>query len=120
MKINYAIVFVSDMARSVSFYRDALGLVLRFESPTWTEFETEGTTLALHLMEDHAPERRENGGEHAGSCRTGFQVPDLDAFHLRMVQLNVPCNEAPRRVFGSKIAQYKDPDGMVFSVGEAR
>ena len=38
MHVNYAIVFVSDMHRSVSFYRDTIGLPLRFESPHWTEF----------------------------------------------------------------------------------
>lgn len=38
MRVNYAIVFVSDMRRSVSFYRDTIGLPLRFESPEWTEF----------------------------------------------------------------------------------
>jgi len=49
MRLNYAIVFVSDMKRAVSFYRDVLGLPLRFDSPGWTEFATEGATLALHL-----------------------------------------------------------------------
>jgi catechol 2,3-dioxygenase-like lactoylglutathione lyase family enzyme len=47
-QISYVMVTVSDMARSVAFYRDVLGLPLRFESPQWTEFETPGTTLALH------------------------------------------------------------------------
>ncbi|MFQ5637871.1 MAG: VOC family protein [bacterium] len=35
MRVNYVIVFVSDMARSVSFYRDVLGFPLKFESPDW-------------------------------------------------------------------------------------
>ena len=42
MRVNYAIVFVSDMKRAVSFYRDVLGLPLKFESPGWTEFATDG------------------------------------------------------------------------------
>jgi catechol 2,3-dioxygenase-like lactoylglutathione lyase family enzyme len=42
MRVNYAIVFVSDMNRSVSFCRDVVGLPLKFESPEWTEFSTEG------------------------------------------------------------------------------
>ncbi|PJF32830.1 MAG: glyoxalase, partial [Phototrophicales bacterium] len=33
MRINYVIVFVSEMKRSVLFYRDILGLPLKFESP---------------------------------------------------------------------------------------
>ena len=47
MRVNYAIVFVSDMKRAVSFYRDVLGIPPRFESPGWTEFVTEGAT---HLI----------------------------------------------------------------------
>jgi len=35
--VSYAIVFVSDMKKSVAFYRDEIGLPLRFESPHWTE-----------------------------------------------------------------------------------
>src|SRR5437016_2685890 len=41
MRVNYAIIFVSDMKRAVSFYRDVLGIPLRFESPGWTEFATD-------------------------------------------------------------------------------
>jgi lactoylglutathione lyase len=48
MRVNYAIVFVSCMKRSITFYQDVIGLSLRFESPHWTEFATEGATLALH------------------------------------------------------------------------
>lgn len=52
MRIQYSIVIVRDMSRSVAIYRDVLGLPLRFESPHWTEFETEGAKLALHLGDD--------------------------------------------------------------------
>ena len=51
VEFSYVIVFVSDMARSVAFYRDVLGLPLEFESPKWTEFETPGTTVALHIAD---------------------------------------------------------------------
>ena len=32
-KVDYVMVDVSDMSRSVAFYRDTLGLALKFESP---------------------------------------------------------------------------------------
>ena len=48
MKLTYVIKFVGDMDRAVAFHRDTLGLPLKFESPGWSEFETGGTTLALH------------------------------------------------------------------------
>ena len=55
MRVSYVIVFASDMARSVGFYRDILELSLRFESSHWTEFDTEGATLALHLAGETRP-----------------------------------------------------------------
>ena len=119
MRINYAIVFVSDMKRSIAFYRDIVGVPLKFESPGWTEFNTEGSTLALHLSNSPAmPDEAQL--EPPGRCRTGFNVPDLDVFHKRMIEHKVRCLQEPTPTFGVRIAQYADPDGMVFSVSEAR
>ena len=119
MRIAYAIVFVSDMSRSVSFYRDVFGIPLKLESPHWTEFNTTGSTLALHKSD--SPNPTANGNmEPAGRCRPGFQVPNLAEFHQRMVEKNVPCFQAPTRVFGALIAQYVDPDGLTISVSEER
>ncbi len=115
-----AIVFVSDMSRSVQFYRDGLGLPLKLESPHWTEFKTEGATLALHLSESAASERVGAEDVPAGQCRPGLSVPDLDAFHRRMIEMNVTCVQEPKDIFGARLAQYLDPDGLGISVGEQR
>ncbi|MGH9813890.1 MAG: VOC family protein, partial [Candidatus Acidiferrales bacterium] len=74
-KLNYAIVFVSDMSRAVKFYRDTLGLPLKFKSPHWTEFANDGSTIALH------PASAENP---AGTCQLGFPAEGLDAIHERL------------------------------------
>jgi lactoylglutathione lyase len=116
MKVSYAIIFVSDMSRSMTFYRDVIGLPLRFESPQWTEFATEGATLALHLSSAPGGKRADPNAIPAGHCRPGLSVPDLDAFHARMVEKNVVCIEPPHDVHGSRLAQYLDPDGMGISV----
>lgn len=118
MRVTYAIVHVSDMQRSVAFYRDVLGLPLRFESPGWTEFATEGATLALHGGE--GPGGAATLHSPAGRCRPGLSVPDLDTFHRRMLELKVPCLQAPMDLFGDRVAQYADPDGLVIAVSEAR
>lgn len=117
MRIDYAVVFVTDMQRAVEFYRDTVGVPLKFQSPGWTEFATEGSTLALHAT-DKVGSGDSDGT--AGTCRTGFTVSDLDEFHQRMLNAEVPCNQEPREVFGHRIAQYVDPDGMVFGVSELR
>jgi lactoylglutathione lyase len=120
VRIQYAIVFVHDMPRAVSFYRDLVGLPVRFETSHWTEFATEGATLALHLSETANEQGAPPEDPPAGRCRPGLSVPDLDAFHRRMVENDVPCLQEPKEVFGSRLAQYVDPDGLAFSVGEER
>jgi len=118
--VNYVIVIVSDMARSVAFYRDVIGLPLRFESPAWTEFATEGATIALHKGAGPTSTSDAPPQFSAGRCRPGLSVPDLDAFHRRMVEHHARCVEAPKEVFGARVAQYLDPDGLGISVGEQR
>src|SRR5262249_8495687 len=79
-KVDYVMVNVSDMPRSVAFYRDTLGLRLKFESPGWSEFETGATTLALHAAPRAAGrEAATQDGPAAGTCSLGFSVPDLNA-----------------------------------------
>jgi len=120
MRLNYAIVFVSDMQRSVAFYRDSLGLPLRFESPGWTEFATDGATLALHAGEVSSSDREDPLRVAAGRCRPGLSVANLDEFHKRMLDGKVPCLQEPKAVFGARVAQYLDPDGLAISVSEER
>lgn len=115
VRVNYSIVFVSDMTRAVSFYRDTLGMPLKFETPGWTEFATEGATFALHASKSATPD---DDDLPPGRCRPGFAVPDLDVFHRRMVENDVQCVQEPKAIFGVRVAQYVDPDGQTFSVGE--
>jgi lactoylglutathione lyase len=120
MRLSYAIVFVSDMKRSVAFYRDVIGLPLRFESPGWSEFATDGATLALHASEASRSEKDDPEKVPAGRCRPGLRVPNLDEFHKRMLEQNVPCIQEPEEIFGSRVAQYADPDGLGISVAEEK
>jgi lactoylglutathione lyase len=120
MRLNYAIVFVSDMAESVAFYRDVLGLELRFESPGWSEFVTGDATLALHSSEKPGALADSPSHPPAGRCRPGLATGNLDEFHTRMLQHNVSCLQEPKNVFGVRIAQYLDPNGLALSVSEER
>ena len=66
MRVNYVIVFVSDMDRSAAFYRDVIGLQLKFESPEWTEFATDGATLALHMSHERAEDDTDADAQTGG------------------------------------------------------
>src|SRR5205809_5525662 len=78
-RLGVVMIYVSDMERSVAFYRDTLGLPLRFQSPDWTEFATEGVTLALHGGGVPRPHRSGGREPKAGSVETGWAVDDVDA-----------------------------------------
>jgi catechol 2,3-dioxygenase-like lactoylglutathione lyase family enzyme len=115
-KLKYVTLFVSDMERSVAFYRDVLGWPLTCQSPGRTELATEGTTLALHYASKPSGAAAVQG-EIAGRCQLGLWVEDVEAFHQDMVARGTPCIQPPiADAFGAKLAVYADPDGLPFSV----
>jgi lactoylglutathione lyase len=114
-KLRYVTLFVSDMDRSVAFYRDMLGWPLTFQSPERTELADGGTTLILHYAAK--PGGAALQGQIAGRCQLGFWVDDVEAFHQDMMARGTPCIQPPREdAFGAKVAVYADPDGLPFSV----
>lgn len=110
-KLNYAIEFVADMNRAVKFYRDLIGLPLKFESPGWSEFATGDTTLALHPSSQKNP---------AGKVELGFNVVDLQKFYEDMRAKGVKFPMPPtKQDFGATLAQFEDSEGAHVSVGES-
>jgi lactoylglutathione lyase len=112
---------VSDMSRSVAFYRDILGLPLKFESPGWSEFETGATTLALHLgTRAVSIEAEKQDGPVAGTCSVGFSVPDLNNTYAELskrgARFVMPPTERPDEAI--RLAVCVDPDGLPISFAE--
>lgn len=116
--LGYVVVFVSDMDKSIAFYRDVLGFPVKHQSYKWTEFGTEGTTLALHLADVVEP-LHTHAIIPAGHCQIGLTISDLDAFHAEMVGKGVKCLQPPKKEDFGRLAIYADPDGLSFSVVEA-
>lgn len=111
-------IMVSDMDRSVRFYRDTLGLKLRFQSPDWTEFDMGSTTLALHGGAKPAPAPSR---EHfAGTASIGFNVDNLDKtceeLKAKGARMVMPPTE--REGEGIRLAVFTDPDGLPVSFSQ--
>jgi lactoylglutathione lyase len=120
-KVDYIMVNVLDMSRSVAFYRDTLGLSLKFESPGWSEFQSGATTLALHHVRAHV------GGEGlapsqpaAGTCSIGFSVEDLEAAYRDLTARGAKFVLAPTEQVneGIRLAVCVDPDGLGISFAQ--
>jgi lactoylglutathione lyase len=107
-KLTHVIAFVADMDRAVRFYRDVIGLSLKFQSPGWSEFSTGETTLALHPASDRNP---------AGKLELGFSVPDIHRFYDVMSGRGVRFAMPPtKQDFGGVLAEFLDSEGAHISV----
>jgi len=121
-KIDYTMIMVSDMPRSVAFYRDVLGFRLRFQSEFWSEFETDGTTLALHGGARPAARPAAPSDEKtAGTITIGLNVSNLDATVRMLKGQGVVFLLEPtlREGQGIRLAIFADPDGLPISLAEA-
>jgi catechol 2,3-dioxygenase-like lactoylglutathione lyase family enzyme len=71
-KFELVMVIVSDMDRSVAFYRDVLGLKLLFQSPQWSQFDVGGVGLGLH------PQGKDVDVQPKTGISFGFSTPDIE------------------------------------------
>jgi lactoylglutathione lyase len=110
MKMTHVIKFVGNMDRAVAFYRDVVGLSLKFQSPGWSEFATGDTALALHPASLNNP---------AGTVELGFKAESLDKFYPEAVGKGVRFSMPPtKQDFGGVLAEFVDSEGSRCSVGE--
>ena len=109
-QLVYAIKYVADMSAAIAFYRDKLGLKVRFESPFWSEFETGGTTLALlHASEEHP----------AGTCSLGFSTAGLHDAYAARESSGLNFTTPPTPLHGTDIARLLDSEGAEISISNA-
>jgi lactoylglutathione lyase len=120
MKNMYTMVMVSDMDRSVKFYRDVLGLKLRFESPDWTEFDMGSATLALHGGAQPATPGAAPSGQRAGTASIGFSVENVDAVYEDLKAKGARFVMPPKTQEGEgiRLAVMIDPDGLGISIAQ--
>lgn len=104
---------VGELARAVSFYRDAVGLPLLFEVPGMAFFDCGGVRLML------APGEGEGMGP-PGSVLY-FRVADIDAAHAEMAGRGVAFEAAPHRIARMPdhelwMAFFRDPEGNLMAL----
>ena len=111
-KIGSLIIIVSEMEKSLAFYKDILGLPIKSQSEAWTEFFVNGTVLALHPAENKTKLKT------GISILIGFMVSDLETNVKKLKENKVKFfKEAKEEPFG-KHAIIEDPDGHLISIAE--
>ena len=114
-RIHSTFYWAEDMDAAVAFYRDTLGLNLRFQAgESWAEFDVAGATFALHGT-------RGAQMEHGGGATVVFEVDDLEQarrlLSARGVAFEGEITEVPE---SGRFATFRDPAGNVVQLYEPR
>jgi lactoylglutathione lyase len=117
-RLGHVIVYVSDLAVSVAFYREVAGLEHRFTDAGYAEFGTGETRLALY-------ERRRAEWLTGQAVQPGpaaeivLVVEDVDAVAAGLRARGVALLSEPAdRPWGHRTAHVADPDGFVVEFAE--
>jgi lactoylglutathione lyase len=110
--LDYVILYVDDLERSLSFYRLLLGVVGARRSETYAELVLENCRLGFYLREA-APDLLGRSSEGSGA-ELLFLVEDVDAEADRLRSAGVRILSGPLdRAWGHRTVHIEDPDGHV-------
>jgi lactoylglutathione lyase len=113
-KVGAVILLVSNMEKSIKFYRDTLELPIKTKSKDWTEFFKNDTVLALH------PARKKSNLKTGSGILVGFEVSDLGSTMKNLREKKVRFFKRPKEEPFGKHAIVQDPDGHLISIAEIK
>ena len=110
-RLGAVILLVSDMDKSIKFYRDVLELPIKNTSSEWVEFFSSGTVLALH------PSKIKIITKNSGVL-VCFMLSDLELVAKKLKDKKVEFFKEPKEESFGKHAIIADPDGHLISIAE--
>jgi catechol 2,3-dioxygenase-like lactoylglutathione lyase family enzyme len=138
LRVHHHTFTVSDMDRSIHFWRDLLGFkliadVFREKLESYDKVmgmkdvkvrvamfkdPADGATIALLQYHNPPPIKRDMGNQFVGASVLAVQTDDIDADYRRLKGAGVRFNSPPVDVIrdgtlAAKIAYALDPDGIV-------
>jgi hypothetical protein len=120
-RISIITLGVADLARSIRFYRDGLGLPQREGPPAIAFFETRGTWLALFPREELAKDAAlpaEGAGFRGFTLAHNVRSPEeADALIAQAVAAGATLvKPAHKTYWGGYSGYFADPDGFLWEV----
>jgi predicted enzyme related to lactoylglutathione lyase len=114
-ELTKVILYVEDINREVTFYRDILGLSVKepegvqdFRDFYWVELSTGQCSLLLHSG------RKRPGGE--GNANIVFRVADVNASRETWLAKGVLMGEIRSLTSDIFVSDGRDPEGNIFSI----
>src|SRR4051794_6923307 len=99
---------VSDMDRSVAFYRDILGLKPTYTTPYWSQFDLGNGQLGLHPKLEGAQDPLATFGK---GWFLGLKTDDIQALRSTLEGAGVKVHGDYHDVPGGTVLDFEDPDG---------
>ncbi len=120
LAMKYVILYVNDFEKTMSFYKDILGLQIKMQQDTYVEFETGSTTLSINTRQSVKEEIGLDVPELTSSTQTfeiAFVVEDVSATIEKLREQGVPIIKEPAtKPWGQTVAYVADPDGHFIEI----
>lgn len=116
-KVGAVILLVSDMRRSINFYKNILGLPLKSKSNDWTEFIQDGTVLALHPAKKKL---KPKSTKPKIGMLVAFKVSNMNEAYKELKRKHIRFFKEPKEEDFGKHAIILDPDGYMISIVELK
>ena len=119
--LGYVVVFAHDFDSTLAFYKEKLGLPIRFQDTGYAELAVEGAKLALlsasRIAEQVGPGHagRPGAGVHDGHIT--LMVEDVDRLYQELKAKGVNFFSAPQeRAWGQRTVYLADPEGHLIEL----
>jgi len=111
-RISAVILLVSNMKKSIKFYKDVLGMEVKQQAEDWVEFSKHGTVLALH------PTKKKKKLTKNINMLIGFNVSELQSVCSNLEKKKVKFHKKVTNEAFGRHAIIEDPDGHLISLAE--
>lgn len=116
-KLYAVCLLVENYEKSLSFYKDILGLEINSQDTKYTDFKLGETLLAIFQKEEASvmfPKSHMNMG---GGVVIAFPTDDINKTCNELKQKGVDIFEGPKTTpWGQKVAYFKDPDNNILEI----
>ena len=112
--VFYVSIYSSDLERSKRFYGETLGWAIGTDEEGVAGFHFGAGYLVIQ-----ADNRNERDRSFFGGMHVEVQVEDVIFEHTRLKELDVKIGEIEKKPWGESNFNFKDPDGYLWSYGQA-
>jgi catechol 2,3-dioxygenase-like lactoylglutathione lyase family enzyme len=113
-KVDDVFFNVDDMEESVAFYRDTLGLPVKYQTADWVELDAGNVTIALRRY-GSGPEGRPELGVGEGATVV-FEIEDMEETKAELEGQGVRLIGGVFEYGSVKLAAFEDVSGNVLQI----